>query len=129
MPRKVDYHPDAIPVPYYHSNVDSDEALFYCGGDYAARRGSGVGLGSLTLHPGGLPHGPNPIAYAESAGIEQFEETAVMVDTFRPLGLGSAVAVADDPEYITSWSRQRLVGQEPECRSDLRDAPSAGGGR
>ena len=60
VPRKVDYHPLAIPVPYYHSNVDSDEVMFYCGGDYEARKGSGIALGSITLHPGGHSHGPQP---------------------------------------------------------------------
>ncbi len=60
VPRKVDYHPLSVPVPYYHSNVDSDEVMFYCGGDYEARKGSGIGLGSISLHPGGYAHGPQP---------------------------------------------------------------------
>ena len=60
VPRKVDYHPLSIPVPYYHSNVDSDEVMFYCGGDYEARKGSGIGQGSISLHPGGHSHGPQP---------------------------------------------------------------------
>ena len=63
VPRKVDYHPLSVPVPYYHSNVDSDEVMFYCGGDYEARRGSGIGQGSISLHPGGHSHGPQPGAY------------------------------------------------------------------
>ncbi len=66
VPRKVDYHPLSIPVPYYHSNVDSDEVMFYCGGDYEARKGSGIGQGSVSLHPGGHSHGPQPGAYERS---------------------------------------------------------------
>ena len=66
VPRKVDYHPLSIPVPYYHSNVDSDEVMFYCGGDYEARKGSGIGPGSVSLHPGGVAHGPQPGAYERS---------------------------------------------------------------
>ncbi len=84
LPRKVDYHQLAIPVPYYHSNVDSDEVMFYVGGDYEARKGSGIGLGSISLHPGGHAHGPQPSAIEASLGVEYFEESAVMVDTFAP---------------------------------------------
>ena len=66
VPRKVDYHPLSIPVPYYHSNVDSDEVMFYVGGDYEARKGSGIGIGSISLHPGGHAHGPQPGAIEAS---------------------------------------------------------------
>ncbi len=90
VPRKVDYHPLAVPVPYYHSNVDSDEVMFYVDGDYEARKGSGIGKGSISLHPGGHSHGPQPGAVERSLGAEFFDELAVMVDTFRPLGLGEA---------------------------------------
>ena len=85
VPRKVDYHPLAVPVPYYHSNVDSDEVMFYVDGDYEARKGSGIGKGSISLHPGGHSHGPQPGAVERSLGAEYFDELAVMVDTFRPL--------------------------------------------
>ncbi|MFN2518956.1 MAG: homogentisate 1,2-dioxygenase [Jatrophihabitantaceae bacterium] len=105
VPRKVDYHPLSIPVPYYHSNVDSDEVMFYCGGDYAARKGSGIGLGSISLHPGGHSHGPQPGAYEASIGVVYFDELAVMVDTFRPLRLGEAGTASDDGAYAWSWSR------------------------
>ncbi len=105
VPRKVDYHPLAIPVPYYHSNVDSDEVMFYCGGDYEARKGSGIGEGSISLHPGGHPHGPQPGAYERSIGAEFFDELAVMVDTFRPLELGEAAQDSDDGVYAYSWAR------------------------
>ncbi|MEQ7004957.1 cupin domain-containing protein [Actinopolymorpha sp. B17G11] len=104
VPRKVDYHPLAIPVPYYHSNVDSDEVMFYVGGDYAARKGSGIGLGSISLHPGGYAHGPQPGAIEASLGVHQVDELAVMVDTFRPLELGEAGIASDDGRYAWTWA-------------------------
>jgi homogentisate 1,2-dioxygenase len=104
VPRKVDYHPLSIPVPYYHSNVDSDEVMFYCGGDYEARKGSGIGPGSVSLHPGGHAHGPQAGAYERSIGAEFFDELAVMVDTFRPVRLGEGGRAADDGRYAWSWS-------------------------
>ncbi|CAN5829150.1 homogentisate 1,2-dioxygenase [soil metagenome] len=103
VPRKVDYHPLSIPVPYYHSNVDSDEIMFYVDGDYEARKGSGIGKGSISVHPGGHAHGPQPGATEASIGIEYFDELAVMVDTFRPLELGEAGRAVDDGVYATSW--------------------------
>jgi homogentisate 1,2-dioxygenase len=104
VPRKVDYHPLAVPVPYYHSNLDSDEVMFYCAGDYEARRGSGIGPGSISLHPGGHAHGPQPGAVERSLGVESFDELAVMVDTFRPLELGEGGTACEDPAYPWSWS-------------------------
>jgi len=104
LPRKVDYHPLSIPVPYYHSNVDSDEIMFYVGGDYEARKGSGIGLGSISVHPGGYAHGPQPSAIEASLGAEKFEETAVMIDTFQPLDLGEGGLAAEDPAYAWSWA-------------------------
>ena len=104
VPRKVDYHPLSVPVPYHHSNVDSDEVMFYVGGDYEARKGSGIGLGSVSLHPGGHTHGPQPGAAEASLGRESFDETAVMLDTFRPLEVGAAGRQADDGRYAWSWS-------------------------
>ncbi|MET0447983.1 MAG: homogentisate 1,2-dioxygenase domain-containing protein [Aeromicrobium sp.] len=103
VPRKVDYHPLAIPVPYYHSNVDSDEVMFYVAGDYEARKGSGIGKGSVSLHPGGHSHGPQPSAIEASLGAESFDELAVMVDTFRPLELGEGGTACDDGAYAWSW--------------------------
>jgi homogentisate 1,2-dioxygenase len=94
-------------VPYYHSNVDSDEVMFYVAGDYEARKGSGIGIGSITLHPGGHPHGPQPSAIEASLGAEQFDELAVMVDTFRPLELGEAGRASDDGEYAWTWAGGR----------------------
>jgi homogentisate 1,2-dioxygenase len=104
LPRKVDYHPLSIPVPYYHSNVDSDEIMFYVGGDYEARKGSGIGIGSISVHPGGYAHGPQPSAIEASLGAERFEETAVMIDTFAPLDLGEGGIAAEDPAYAWTWA-------------------------
>ena len=105
VPRKVDYHPLSIPVPYYHSNVDSDEIMFYVDGDYEARKGSGIGKGSISVHPGGHAHGPQPGASEGSIGVEYFDELAVMVDTFRPLELGEGGRAVDDGKYAWSWNR------------------------
>ncbi|CAM3167423.1 homogentisate 1,2-dioxygenase [Tsukamurella hominis] len=105
VPRKVDYHPLSIPVPYYHSNVDSDEVMFYVAGDYEARKGTGIGPGSISLHPGGHAHGPQPGAMEGSIGMERFDELAVMVDTFAPLQLGEGARAVDDGVYYRSWSR------------------------
>ncbi|MFF2141481.1 homogentisate 1,2-dioxygenase [Kitasatospora sp. NPDC058190] len=104
VPRKVDYHPLSIPVPYYHANVDSDEVMFYCGGDYAARKGSGIAQGSISLHPGGHTHGPQPGAYERSIGVDFFDELAVMVDTFRPLELGEGGRASEDDNYAWTWA-------------------------
>jgi homogentisate 1,2-dioxygenase len=113
LPRKVDYHELAIPVPYYHSNVDSDEVMFYVGGDYEARKGSGINIGSISLHPGGYAHGPQPSAIEASLGVEYFEESAVMVDTFAPLDLGEGGLAAEDPAYAWTWA-----GRGPEGDGD-----------
>jgi homogentisate 1,2-dioxygenase len=107
VPRKVDYHPLSIPVPYYHSNVDSDEVMFYCGGDYHARKGSGITQGSISLHPGGHAHGPQPTAYEHSIGTDHFDELAVMIDTFRPLELGEGALTCEDPGYAWTWAGRR----------------------
>jgi homogentisate 1,2-dioxygenase len=105
-PRKVDYHPESIPVPYNHANVDSDELMFYVRGNYEARKGSGIGIGSMSLHPSGFTHGPQPGVAEASIGAEYFDETAVMIDTFAPLELGEAAVAAEDPSYAWSWSRR-----------------------
>jgi homogentisate 1,2-dioxygenase len=109
-PRPFDFDPAAVPIPYNHHNVDSDEMMFYVGGDYSARQGSGVGIGSITLHPSGFTHGPQPGAVEAvirgiEAGHTSTDETAVMIDTFRPLLLGPAGRQAEDPEYAWSWAR------------------------
>ena len=107
VPRKVDYHPLAIPVPYNHHNVDSDEMMFYTGGNYEARRGSGIEQGSISLHPSGFTHGPQPGAVERALGAEQFDELAVMVDTFRPLDLCAAALSCEDTGYAWTWSSRR----------------------
>ena len=109
VPRKVDYHPLSIPVPYYHSNVDSDEIMFYVAGDYEARKGSGIGRGSISVHPGGHSHGPQPGAVEASLGKDYFDELAVMVDTFRPLLLGPAAVASEDSGYAWTWA-----GRDPD---------------
>ncbi|HEU4336096.1 MAG TPA: homogentisate 1,2-dioxygenase domain-containing protein [Nocardioides sp.] len=113
LPRKVDYHELAIPVPYYHSNVDSDEVMFYVGGDYEARKGSGIGIGSISLHPGGHAHGPQPSAIEASLGVQYFDESAVMVDTFAPLELGEGGLAVEDPAYAWTWA-----GRGPDASGD-----------
>ena len=113
LPRKVDYHDLAIPVPYYHSNVDSDEVMFYVGGDYEARKGSGIAIGSISLHPGGHAHGPQPSAIEASLGVDYFAESAVMVDTFAPLELGEGGLAAEDPAYAWTWA-----GRGPQAGAD-----------
>ncbi|WP_310964304.1 homogentisate 1,2-dioxygenase [Nocardioides terrisoli] len=118
LPRKVDYHEGSIPVPYYHSNVDSDEVMFYVGGDYEARKGSGINLGSISLHPGGFAHGPQPSAVEASIGVEFFDETAVMVDTFRPLELGEAALATEDPAYAWTWAGRGPGSDSPAMFSN-----------
>jgi homogentisate 1,2-dioxygenase len=105
VPRKVDYHPLAIPVPYNHHNVDSDEMMFYTGGNYEARRGSGIEQGSISLHPSGFTHGPQPGAVERAIGAEAFDELAVMIDTFRPLDLCEAAIEVEDNAYAWTWNR------------------------
>jgi len=118
LPRKVDYHPQSIPVPYYHSNVDSDEVMFYVGGDYEARKGSGIDVGSISLHPGGYAHGPQPSAIEASIGVEFFDESAVMVDTFRPLELGEGGLAVEDPAYAWTWAGRGPEGDGPAVFSN-----------
>jgi homogentisate 1,2-dioxygenase len=101
VPRKVDYHPEAIPCPYPHSSVDCDEVLWYVEGNFASRRG--VGAGSISLHPAGVPHAPQPGRYEASFGATATDEMAVMVDTFKPLRLTKWALLAEDPEYHASW--------------------------
>ena len=101
VPRLFDYHPDAIPTPYNHSNIDSDEVLYYAEGDFMSRRG--IKRGSFTLHPGGIAHGPHPGTVEASIGKKGTEELAVMVDTFKPLHMTKAAVEAEDKDYMLSW--------------------------
>lgn len=100
-PRLYDYHPLSIPAPYNHSNIDSDEVLYYVDGDFMSR--NHVDKGFISLHPGGIPHGPHPGAYEKSIGKKETGELAVMVDTFRPLKLTQAALDIADNSYKTSW--------------------------
>ncbi|MEC9091824.1 MAG: homogentisate 1,2-dioxygenase [Planctomycetota bacterium] len=100
-PRHLDHHPQAIKVPYAHSNVEADEVLFYVDGQFGSRRG--VDLGSLTLHPGGIPHGPHPGTIMASLEVDRTEEMAVMFDTERKLNLTPQAMELDDPDYLLSW--------------------------
>ncbi|HRQ73088.1 MAG TPA: homogentisate 1,2-dioxygenase [Phycisphaerales bacterium] len=100
-PRVLDFHPEAIPIPYNHSNIDSDEVLYYVEGNYKARRG--IESGSISLHPQGIPHGPHPGTVEKSLGKTHTDELAVMCDTFRPLFPTKAALELDDPHYPESW--------------------------
>lgn len=111
-PRLLDFHPQAIPIPYNHSNLDSDEVLYYVEGDYKARKG--IEVGSITLHPQGIPHGPHPGTIEKSLGKTVTNELAVMCDTFRPLFPTRAALGLDDPAYPDSWKGEHFpmsVGQ------------------
>jgi homogentisate 1,2-dioxygenase len=101
VPRLYDYHPQAIPVPYNHSNVDSDEVLYYVDGEFMSRKH--VEKGQITLHPIGIPHGPHPGTVEKSLGQKETRELAVMVDTFRPLKITKQALAIEDAEYFRSW--------------------------
>ncbi len=100
-PRLYDYHPEAIPAPYNHSNIDSDEVLYYVDGDFMSR--NNIEQGHITLHPKGIPHGPAPGAMERSIGQKETLELAVMVDTFKPLMVTQEAMGIDDGEYYKSW--------------------------
>lgn len=101
VPRLYDYHPLSIPAPYHHSNIDSDEVLYYVDGDFMSRKH--VERGMITLHPGGIPHGPHPGTIEKSIGAKETRELAVMVDTFRPLKITDHAAAIEDANYYQSW--------------------------
>jgi homogentisate 1,2-dioxygenase len=101
VPRLYDYHPLAVPAPYNHSNIDSDEVLYYVDGDFMSRKH--VEKGMITLHPGGIPHGPHPGTVEKSLGAKETKELAVMIDTFRPLQITEHAAAVENPDYYRSW--------------------------
>lgn len=101
VPRLYDYHPDSIPAPYNHSNIDSDEVIYYVDGDFMSR--NNIDKGSVTLHPAGIPHGPHPGAMEKSIGKKETFELAVMVDTFSPLKVTQFAANITDGDYYNSW--------------------------
>jgi homogentisate 1,2-dioxygenase len=106
VPRPFDFGEGAVKVPYHHANVDSDELLFYSAGDFMSRAGSGIGVGSISYHPAGFVHGPQPGSVEGSRDATRTEEVAVMVDTFAPLGLSDAARDISDPAYAWTWSRR-----------------------
>ncbi|MFN0199799.1 MAG: homogentisate 1,2-dioxygenase [Planctomycetaceae bacterium] len=101
VPRLYDYHPQAIPAPYHHSNIDSDEILYYVDGDFMSR--NHIKKGQLTLHPAGIPHGPHPGAIERSIGKKATEELAVMIDPFRPMQITAAAMQLNVEDYYKSW--------------------------
>ncbi len=101
VPRLYDFHPQAIPAPYNHSNIDSDEVLYYVDGDFMSR--NNIQQGHITLHPKGIPHGPAPGAMERSIGQKETKELAVMIDTFRPLMITENAMKIDDGKYYKNW--------------------------
>jgi len=106
VPRPYDFHPDAIKVPYHHANVDSDEILYYSDGDFMSRAGSGIGIGSISYHPAGFVHGPQPGSVERSMGEDHTSEVAVMVDTFKPLQISDAARSISADDYPWTWARR-----------------------
>ena len=104
VPRLFDFDPDAVKVPYHHANVDTDEVLYYSAGDFMSRAGSGIGTGSISLHPAGFVHGPQPGSHERTIGVDRTAETAVMLDAFAPLGLTDDALSISDPQYPWSWA-------------------------
>ena len=101
VPRLYDYHPEAIPAPYHHSNIDSDELLYYVDGDFMSR--NNIQKGQITLHPAGIPHGPHPGAIERSIGKKETNEMAVMIDPFNPVQITTEATKIELPEYYQSW--------------------------
>ncbi|HUV18644.1 MAG TPA: cupin domain-containing protein [Ilumatobacteraceae bacterium] len=105
VPRLFDFHPDAVKVPYHHANTDSDEVLFYSAGNFMSRAGSGIDVGSISYHPAGFVHGPQPGSVEASLDQTATEEVAVMIDTFAPLRVTDTARAASDEAYPFTWSR------------------------
>jgi homogentisate 1,2-dioxygenase len=105
VPRLYDYHPESIPAPYYHSNVNSDELLYYVKGNFMSRKG--IQEGSITLHPSGIPHGPHPGKIEGSIGKKETLELAVMIDTFHPLKVVKQSNKLEDTNYMYSWIEKK----------------------
>ena len=107
VPRLYDYHPEAIPAPYHHSNIDADEILYYVDGDFMSR--NNIQKGQLTLHPGGIPHGPHPGAIERSIGQKSTEELAVMIDPFNPVSITKQALEIEVNGYYKSWVEQPIL--------------------
>ena len=123
-PRKLDFDPLAVPIPYHHSNLQSEEMIYYVSGKFGSRKG--VDVGSITLHPSGLPHGPQPGLAEKSIGMHETHELAVMCDTFHPLKLSAFARELDDGKYAYSWYEASKDGAEPEDAAVEEDATGAG---
>jgi homogentisate 1,2-dioxygenase len=111
-PRKLDFDPLAIPIPYHHSNLNSEEMIYYVSGNFGSRRG--IEVGSVTLHPSGIPHGPHPGLAEKSIGMVETHELAVMCDTFHPLKVSPFAQDLDDGEYAYSWYDEPREGETAE---------------
>ncbi len=112
-PRKLDWDPEAVPIPYHHSNLQSEEMIYYVDGNFSSRKG--IDVGSITLHPSGLPHGPQPGLAEKAIGMTETHELAVMCDTFRPLRLARLAEELDDGTYMYSWYEDPAdAGETPE---------------
>jgi homogentisate 1,2-dioxygenase len=110
-PRKLDFDPLAIPIPYHHSNLNSEEMIYYVDGNFSSRKG--IEVGSVTLHPSGIPHGPHPGLAERSIGMTETHELAVMCDTFHPLRLTKLAKKLDDGKYAYSWYEEPSADESP----------------
>ena len=119
-PRKLDFDPLAIPIPYHHSNLNSEEMIYYVSGNFGSRKG--IEIGSVTLHPSGIPHGPHPGLAEKSIGMTETHELAVMCDTFHPLRLTPLALELDDPAYAYSWY------EAPEASGEADERRRGSGG-
>jgi homogentisate 1,2-dioxygenase len=115
-PRKLDFDPQAVPIPYHHSNLQSEEMIYYVDGNFSSRKG--IEVGSITLHPSGLPHGPQPGLAEKSLGLAETHELAVMCDTFHPLRLTTFARDLDDGRYAYSWYENAQDGQSHTVDED-----------
>jgi homogentisate 1,2-dioxygenase len=116
-PRKLDFDPEAIPIPYHHSNLQSEEMIYYVDGNFSSRKG--IEVGSVTLHPSGLPHGPQPGLAEKSLGMTETHEYAVMCDTFHPLRLTTLAADLDDGRYMYSWAENASADDQAGVTSHV----------
>ena len=107
VPRLYDYHPDAIPAPYHHSNIDAEEILYYVDGDFMSR--NNIKAGQFTLHPAGVPHGPHPGAIERSIGQKETKELAVMIDPFRPVSITKEALKMEVKDYYKSWLPEAIT--------------------
>ena len=119
-PRKLDFDPMAIPIPYHHSNLNSEEMIYYVDGNFGSRKG--IEVGSVTLHPSGIPHGPQPGLAEKSIGMTETHELAVMCDTFHPLRLTKLAKDLDDGKYAYSWYEEPDAVKEAETADEIPPA-------